>query len=137
MKAENPCNLNGVNLQHENNKFKDTWSRKYKFYQQIDVTSFAIVVQWFSIDTFQSIHITDLLLLLINIQSLIVNPVAKDIIKLSHEKFINHYDINLEVLLVVANFYNCVVFFFVYVWPSDRHYRRCGLVGVGMALLKK
>ena len=111
MKAENPCNLNGVNLQHENNKFKDTWSRKYKFYQQIDVTSFAIVVQWFSIDTFPSIHITDLLLLLVTIQSSIVNPIVEDIIKLSHEKFRNQDDINLEVLLVVANFYNCVGFF--------------------------
>ena len=114
MKAENPCNLNGVNLQQENNKFKDTRSRKYKFYHQIDVTSFEIVVQWFSIDTFPSIHITDLLLLLINIQSLIVNPVAKDIIKLSHEKFRNQDDINLEVLLVVANFYNCVVFLYMF-----------------------
>ena len=135
MKAENPCNLNGVNLQQENNKFKDTRSRKYKFYHQIDVTSFEIVVQWFSIDTFPSIHITDWLLLLVTIQSSIVNPIVEDIIKLSHEKFRNQDDINLEVLLVVANFYNCG--FFVYIWPSDWYFRRFGLVGVGMALLKK
>ena len=54
--AENPCSLNGVKLQQENNKFTDTQSMKYKFYHQIEVTSFAVVGQWFSINTFPPTH---------------------------------------------------------------------------------
>lgn len=58
--------------------------------------------------TFWHTHIYRLLpLLLVTIWSLIVNPIAEDIIYLSHRKFRIQPYTSLEVPLVVADFCNC------------------------------
>lgn len=99
--------LNGANLQEENcnNNFLHTHSMKYKFYHQMSVSSFTIVAQWFSIKTSGTHTFAEYCHCSRSPSR--DNPIAQDIVYLSHRKFRNQAHMNLEVPLVVANFYNC------------------------------